>query len=100
MKALGIPGYQTPYLHPSGAIIGMVWEGIPLTVMLLTAGLAQISQSSIEAARDVGAGNLRILVFIILPQLTRTIVVVICLNFWARSVPSRCPTSSDPPRRR
>ncbi|HWC88234.1 MAG TPA: hypothetical protein VG433_01205, partial [Pirellulales bacterium] len=55
LRLAGITGYQTPYLHPSGAIIGMVWEQIPLTVMLLTAGLAQISNSSIEAARDVGA---------------------------------------------
>lgn len=81
LRSLGIAGYQTPYLHPSGAVIGLVWENIPLTVMLLTAGLAQIPQSAIEAARDVGAGALRILLSIILPQLTRSIIVVISLNF-------------------
>jgi ABC-type spermidine/putrescine transport system permease subunit I len=81
LHVLGISGYQTPYLHPSGAIIGLVWENIPLTIMLLTAGLAQISNSSIEAARDVGAGWFRILSQIILPQLTRSIVVAASLNF-------------------
>lgn len=81
LRRVGIVGYQTPYLHPSGAIIGMVWEQIPLTVMLLTAGLAQISSSSIEAARDVGAGWGRVLLQIILPQLGRSIIVVLAFNF-------------------
>jgi ABC-type spermidine/putrescine transport system permease subunit I len=81
LHMLGVSGYQTPYLHPSGAIIGLVWENIPLTIMLLTAGLVQISNSSIEAARDVGAGWLRILSQIILPQLGRSIVVAASLNF-------------------
>ena len=81
LKSVGIAGYQTPYLHPSGAMIGMIWENIPLTVMLLGAGLAQVSNSSIEAARDVGSGWARILLLIILPQLTRSIVVVIALDF-------------------
>ncbi|HEY4200389.1 MAG TPA: ABC transporter permease subunit [Devosiaceae bacterium] len=73
--------YQTPYLHPSGAIIGLIWENIPLTVMLLTAGLAQVSNSAIESARDVGAGWPRILVQIIVPQLLRSIIVIVALNF-------------------
>lgn len=81
LRAVGISGYQTPYLHPSGAIIGLVWENIPLTIMLLSAGLAQISNSSIEAARDVGAGWLRILLLIIFPQLGRSIIVAASLNF-------------------
>src|ERR1700753_699790 len=62
-------------------MIGMVWENIPLTVMLLSAGLAQVSNSSIEAARDVGSGWGRILILIILPQLLRSIVVVVALDF-------------------
>ncbi|MDR3474345.1 MAG: ABC transporter permease subunit [Devosia sp.] len=81
LRLLGITQYQTPYLHPSGAMLGLIWENLPLTVMLLTAGLAQVSNSSIEAARDVGASWGRILVRIILPQLTRSIIVVIALNF-------------------
>ena len=81
LRFVGITHYQTPYLHPSGAMIGMVWENIPLTVMLLSAGLARVSNSSIEAARDVGAGWGRILGLIILPQLMRSIIVVLALDF-------------------
>lgn len=81
LHLVGISRYQTPYLHPSGAMLGLIWENIPLTVMLLTAGLAQVSDSSIEAARDVGAGGGRILLRIILPQLVRSIIVVIALDF-------------------
>jgi ABC-type spermidine/putrescine transport system permease subunit I len=81
LRLVGITHYQTPYLHPSGAMLGLIWENIPLTVMLLTAGLAQVSNSSIEAACDVGASWPRILLQIILPQLTRSIIVVLALNF-------------------
>jgi putative spermidine/putrescine transport system permease protein len=81
LQLVGIKGYQTPYLHPNGAIIGLIWEHIPLTVMLLTAGLAQVSNNSIEAARDVGASWGRILILIIIPQLMRSIIVVVALNF-------------------
>jgi ABC-type spermidine/putrescine transport system permease subunit I len=81
LKAIGITGYQTPYLHPSGAVIGLVWENIPLTVMLLTAGLSQVSNRAIEAARDVGANAAHIFIHIVLPTLARSIAVVCCLNF-------------------
>jgi ABC-type spermidine/putrescine transport system permease subunit I len=81
LKSLGIGGYSTPYLHPSGAVIGLVWENIPLTVMLLTAGLAQISNRAIEAARDVGAGDAQVFLYIVLPGLARSIAVVCSFNF-------------------
>ena len=81
LKFIGITSYQTPYLHASGAVIGLVWEYIPLTVMLLSAGLAQISNRAIDAARDVGAAPHQIYFHIILPQLVRPVIVVSCLNF-------------------
>ncbi len=81
LKAAGITGYSTPYLHPSGAVIGLVWENIPLTVMLLTAGLSQVSNRAVEAARDVGANATQVFVHIVLPTLGRSIAVVCCLNF-------------------
>ncbi len=81
LRALGLTGYQTPYLHASGAVIGLVWENLPLTVMLLAAGLSQIPDAAIEAARDVGAGRGRIALHIVLPQLGRTLAVIVCLDF-------------------
>jgi ABC-type spermidine/putrescine transport system permease subunit I len=81
LKALGIGFYQTPYLHASGAVIGLVWQEMPLTVMLLTAGLAQVSSRAIDAARDVGAGTLTLFLHIILPQMLRSVVVACSIGF-------------------
>ncbi len=81
LRRVGITGYQTPYLHASGAMIGLVWENLPLTVMLLAAGLAQIPDRAIEAARDVGAGRWCILWHIVLPQLGHALAVTSCLDF-------------------
>jgi len=80
LQAIGIDGYQTPYLHASGAVIGLIWQQLPLTVLLLIAGLAQVSDRAIEAARDVGAGHMTIFAHIVLPQMHRSIVVAACLN--------------------
>jgi putative spermidine/putrescine transport system permease protein len=77
----GWQGYHTPYLKPSGAIIGLIWEGIPLTVLVLTAGLAQIPDALLEAAKDVGANNLRIFTQIVLPLIQRSLLIAFSLNF-------------------
>ncbi len=77
----GWQGYHTPYLKPSGSIIGLVWEGIPITVLVLTAGLAQVPDNLIEAARDVGAGRLQIFFQIILPLIGRSMLIAFALNF-------------------
>lgn len=77
----GWQGYRTPYLKPSGAIISLIWEGIPLTVLVLTAGLSQIPDALLEAAKDVGANNLRIFVQIILPLIQRSLLIAFSLNF-------------------
>src|SRR5581483_1338733 len=57
---VGITGYQTPYLHASGAVIGLVWQELPMTVLMLMAGLATVSNRAIEAARDCGAGSVTV----------------------------------------
>jgi ABC-type spermidine/putrescine transport system permease subunit I len=74
-------GYVSPYLRPSGIVIGLVWEGIPLTVLILTAGLSQISDEMIETARDVGANSFQVFWRIIVPLLTRPLLIVLTLNF-------------------
>ncbi len=72
--------YYTPYLHPSGVVIALVWENIPFTVLVLTAGLRQVEDSVIESARDVGANQWQVFSQIILPLTTRAVVIVFCLN--------------------
>lgn len=77
----GFDGYRTPYLRPSGAVIGLIWESIPLTVLILTAGLSQVPDGMLESARDVGAGSLRIFYRIILPLVSRSVLIAFSLNF-------------------
>lgn len=72
--------FYTPYLHPSGIVIALVWENIPFTVLVLTAGLRQVEDSVIESARDVGANSWQVFTRIILPLTTRAVVIVFSLN--------------------
>ncbi len=81
LERVGIGGYASPYLTPLGPFIGFVWEGLPLPVLVLTAGLAQVSDHAIEAARDLGAGGLRIFREILLPQVTRSLMIACSLVF-------------------
>ncbi len=73
-------GFVTPYLRPSGIVFALTWDHIPFTILVLTAGLRQVEDSVIEAARDVGATSLRALVQIIMPLMQRPLLIVFCLN--------------------
>jgi len=75
LNAVGLPKISSPYLTPWGPVIGLVWDNIPLTVLILLSGLGNVSTQSIEAARDVGAGKLRVLWHIILPRVQGSILV-------------------------
>ena len=80
LNAVHLPKIRTPYLTPWGPVIGLVWDHIPLVVLILAAGLGSISNQSVEAARDVGAGRLAVLWFIILPRLGNTMLVAISFS--------------------
>jgi putative spermidine/putrescine transport system permease protein len=73
----GLPKLRTPYLTPWGPVIGLVWDNIPLTVLILLSGLGSVGNMAIEAARDVGASRLQVLWHIILPQITNSILVAL-----------------------
>ncbi|MGR9173463.1 ABC transporter permease [Rhizobium sp. KDH_Rht_773_N] len=75
LNAVGLPKLPSPYLTPWGPVIGLVWDNLPLTVLMLTAGLASVSNSSVEAARDVGATPLRVFISIILPRMGNSLLV-------------------------
>ena len=77
LNAAHLPKIRSPYLTPWGPVIGLVWDNIPLTVLILVSGLGAVSNASIEAAQDVGAGPLRTLWYIILPRLTNTLLVAL-----------------------
>jgi ABC-type spermidine/putrescine transport system permease subunit I len=75
MNGLGLPRIASPYLTPWGPVIGFVWDNLPLSVLILVAGLSAIPQSAIEAARDVGANRVQILLHILLPRLLPSLLV-------------------------
>jgi ABC-type spermidine/putrescine transport system permease subunit I len=77
LNSVGLPKIRSPYLTPWGPVIGLVWDNIPLTVLILLAGLGVVSNQSIEAARDVGAGRWSVFWHIILPRILNSILVAI-----------------------
>ena len=81
LEQVGFTGYTTPYLTPVGPYIAFVWENLPLPVLVISAGLSQVSDHSVEAARDLGAGSARILAEVVLPQITRSLVIAFSLVF-------------------
>jgi putative spermidine/putrescine transport system permease protein len=81
LEQVGITGYTTPYLTPIAPYIAFVWENLPLPVLVISAGLSQVSDHSVEAARDLGAGALRILVEVVVPQIVRSLVIAFSLVF-------------------
>lgn len=84
LNALGLPKINSPYLTPWGPIIGLVWDNIPLTTLMLVAGLGAVSDNAVEAARDAGARPLALLRHIILPQIGNAMLVV--LSFTVLSI--------------
>jgi putative spermidine/putrescine transport system permease protein len=80
LARIGISGYASPYLTEWGPVVGLFWEGIPLTLLILLSGLGAVSTSAIEAARDVGAGPLRILFIIVIPLIKRSLLVAFALD--------------------
>ncbi|MEO8758417.1 MAG: ABC transporter permease subunit [Devosia sp.] len=80
LNAAHLPKIRSPYLTPWGPLIGLVWDHIPLTVLILLAGLGAVSDASIEAAKDVGAGPLTRLWYIILPRIGNSILVAVSFS--------------------
>lgn len=77
LNAVGLPKIRTPYLTPWGPVIGLVWDNVPLTVLILLAGLGSVANQGIEAARDVGANWLQVFWHIILPRISNSMLVAI-----------------------
>jgi len=80
LNAVGLPKIDTPYLTPWGPVIGLVWDNIPLTVLILLAGLGAVPNAAIDAARDVGAQKWQVFWYIILPRIGNSILVAISFS--------------------
>lgn len=65
-------------------VIGSVWTSLPFAVLMITSGLQAIPNAMIEAARDAGAGFLRIVVSILIPM--AFVPILIAVTFTAIGV--------------
>ena len=64
-----------------GIIVTFVWKETPFVALLVSGAMAALDRASIEAARNLGAGGLRILVEILIPQVAGVMTVGLVLAF-------------------
>ena len=64
-----------------GIIVTFVWKQTPFVALLVAGAMASLDRSTMEAARNLGAGRVRILVEIVLPQVAQVMVVGLILSF-------------------
>ncbi len=64
-----------------GIVIAFVWKQAPFVTLLLAGAMAALETQHIEAARNLGARSMRVLIDIILPQVRGTLLVGLVLSF-------------------
>ena len=64
-----------------GVIVTFVWKETPFVALLVSGAMAALDRTGIEAARNLGAGGLRILVEVVLPQVAGVMTVGLVLAF-------------------
>src|SRR6202043_2340090 len=64
-----------------GIIVTFVWKETPFVALLVSGAMAALDRASVEAARNLGAGGLRILVEILIPQIAGVMTVGLVLAF-------------------
>jgi putative spermidine/putrescine transport system permease protein len=69
------------FLDWRGIIITFVWKQTPFVALMVAGAMAALDRSTIEAARNLGASRLRILIEIIVPQARATLMVGLILSF-------------------
>lgn len=81
--ALGVldPEQAISFLDWRGIVITFVWKQVPFVALLLAGAMASLDRATIEAARNLGAARLRILIEIVVPQVAQTLMVGLILSF-------------------
>ena len=69
------------YLDWRGIVLAFVWKQTPFVALMVAGAMASIEPAHIEAARNLGAGRLRILFEIVIPQVRRTLMVGLVLSY-------------------
>jgi ABC-type spermidine/putrescine transport system permease subunit I len=81
--ALGVldPSQTQSLLDWRGIVITFVWKQVPFVTLMVAGAMASLDRATIEAGRNLGAGRLRILIEIVLPQVAQTLLVGLVLSF-------------------
>lgn len=75
------PLQTTSFLDWRGIVIAFVWKQTPFVALLVAGAMASVDRGTLEAARNLGASRLRILLEILLPQVYTTLAVGLILSF-------------------
>jgi ABC-type spermidine/putrescine transport system permease subunit I len=83
LVSLGLldPSVAQSFLDWRGIIITFVWKQTPFVALLLAGAMASLDRATIEAARNLGAGRVRVLLEIVIPQVAPTLMVGLVLSF-------------------
>jgi ABC-type spermidine/putrescine transport system permease subunit I len=69
------------FLDWRGIVVTFVWKQTPFVALLVSGAMASLDPATIEAARNLGAGRLRVLLEIVVPQVRQTLAVGLILSF-------------------
>jgi putative spermidine/putrescine transport system permease protein len=75
------PLQAVSFLDWRGIVITFVWKQTPFVALLVAGAMASLDRTMIEAARNLGASRLRILIEIIIPQIATTLMVGLILTY-------------------
>ena len=75
------PLQAVSFLDWRGIVITFVWKQTPFVALLIAGAMASLDRSTIEAARNLGAGRLRVLIEIVVPQVATTLMVGLILSY-------------------
>lgn len=77
----GLAWLADPKTALAGVMLANIWIGIPFNMMILASGLTAIPPDIYEAAAVDGAGPLRRFIYLTLPLLRPSILIVLTLGF-------------------
>lgn len=69
------------FLDWRGLVLTFVWKQTPFVALLVAGAMASLDRSTIDAARNLGASRVRVLIEIVIPQIRPTLVVGLILSF-------------------
>ena len=74
------PLQTASFLDWRGIVVTFVWKQTPFVALLVAGAMASLDRSMVEAAHNLGASRLRILVEILVPQVRQTVLVGLILS--------------------